>query len=68
MSKFPDSIRRFVAQQKTKPINDLLKDPEFESPCIKPGALPGYLLVKPRSDSNDFVRRCMELGCDVRPV
>ena len=68
MSKFPDSIRSFVAQQKTKPINDLLKNPEFESPYINPGAPPGDLLIRPRSDPNDFVRRCMELGCDVRPM
>ncbi len=33
---------------------------------IEPGAPPGYLLIKSRSDPSNFVRRCRELGFEVR--
>ena len=32
---------------------------------LEPGAPPGYLLLKSRSNPNNFVRRCQELGFDV---
>jgi hypothetical protein len=32
---------------------------------LEPGAPPGYLLLKNRSNPNNFVRRCQELGFDV---
>ncbi len=33
---------------------------------IEPGAPPGYLLVKMQSDPNNFVRRCQNLGFEVK--
>ncbi|WP_422928725.1 hypothetical protein [Singulisphaera sp. PoT] len=35
---------------------------------IEPGAPPGYLLIKIRSDPNGFVKRCKELGFDVEAL
>jgi hypothetical protein len=29
---------------------------------LEPGAPPGYLLIKPQSNPNNFVRRCQALG------
>lgn len=35
---------------------------------IEAGAPPGYLLIKPQSDPHNFVRRCRELGFEVRQL
>ncbi len=35
---------------------------------LEPGAPPGYLLLKSRSNPNNFVRRCQELGFDVNTL
>jgi hypothetical protein len=32
---------------------------------LEPGAPPGYLLIKSRSDPSNFVRRCQDLGFQV---
>ena len=33
---------------------------------IEPGAPPGYLLIKPQSDPDNFVLRCQTLGFNVK--
>jgi hypothetical protein len=33
---------------------------------LEPGAPPGYLLIKPRSNPDTFVRRCQALGFEVK--
>ena len=35
---------------------------------LEPGAPPGYLLLKSRSDPDNFVRRCRDLGFEVYPL
>ena len=35
---------------------------------LEPGAPPGYLLLKSRSDPDNFVRRCQDLGFDVHTL
>ena len=35
---------------------------------LEPGAPPGYLLIKSRSDPDNFVRRCQDLGFDVHTI
>ena len=35
---------------------------------LEPGAPPGYLLLKSRSNPDNFVRRCQELGFQVNAL
>lgn len=35
---------------------------------LEPGAPPGYLLIKPQSDPDNFVHRCRKLGFQVEPL
>jgi hypothetical protein len=35
---------------------------------LEPGAPPGYLLLKSRSNPDNFVRRCQDLGFDVHTM
>ena len=35
---------------------------------LEPGAPPGYLLIKSRSDPSSFVRRCQDLGFQVETL
>jgi hypothetical protein len=35
---------------------------------LEPGAPPGYLLIKSRSDPDNFVQRCRDLGFEVYPL
>ena len=35
---------------------------------LEPGAPPGYLLIKSRSDPGNFVRRCQDLGFKVETL
>ena len=35
---------------------------------LEPGAPPGYLLIKSRSDPANFIRRCQDLGFKVETL
>jgi len=35
---------------------------------LEPGAPPGYLLIKPQSDPHNFIRRCQQLGFEVKQL
>ena len=55
----------------TRPIGEVLaairEHPQLKG-YLEPGAPPGYLLLKSRSNPDNFVRRCQDLGFAVHTM
>jgi hypothetical protein len=56
-----------VKPQKPETLSAIREHPKLKG-YLEPGAPPGYLLIKGSSNPSNFLRRCQELGFDVRSL